>query len=148
MPIEVKIVDPIENFEQAVPLFQASWAETGFPFPFVPEDAKKFYSHVASLGMLFAAGAYDGDELVGYCIITIVPHPFNHSIRICNADGLFIFPDYRKGRVLASLMEAARIIGRKYGAHSVHWHAQANTEFARMLPSRFENISNYYREIL
>lgn len=148
MAIEVKIVDPLAKFDEAVPLLEANWRESGSPIEFIAEDTRTFYRNVQRVGALFAAGAYDGADLIGYCIITIIPHPVNHSVIICNADGVYLKPDYRKGRTLALLMEAVRLVARKHSCFSISWHAQSGSDFATVLAERIPPLSNYFWEAL
>lgn len=146
MNIQIKIVDPIENFDAAAPMLVANWEETGSKIPFDLEDTRKFYQHLAAFGLLYAVAAYEGNVLVGYCITTIVPFPMNHKYRVCNADGLYILPEYRGGTVLGRVMEAVRFLAKDKGAHWIQWHAAHGSEFVAVLAARVPRSSHYFRE--
>lgn len=145
---EFKIVDPIENFDEAEPLLKANWRESGVDMEFIPEHAKLFYSRLADFGILFAVGAYKDGELIGYCISTIVPHPLNHKARICNADGMYLAPEYRKGLVVAEMMRLTETIARNHEASAIQWHAPAGSSFSEALAARYKPLSNYFRQDL
>lgn len=148
MGIEIKIVDPMDNFEVAGQMLMANWKEAGSKIEIKLPDMRLFYEHLQRMGALFAAGAYDAGKLIGYCIVTIVPHPFNHAIKICNADGVFLSPDYRGGRVLAGLMKAVRKLAREHNVFAIQWHAPAGSAFAAALAARVTPLSNYFMEVL
>lgn len=148
MKIDVTIVDPITHFDEAADLLAANWKESGTPIEFVPADAKRFYEYMADNHTLFAAAAFDGSALVGYAIVTIVPHPLNHSVIICNCDGIYLEPHLRGGRIVAEMMKVIRSMAKDRHAHSVHWHARAGSPFSEALAARFVPISNYFREQL
>lgn len=146
--VEIKLVDPIANFDQAVELLEANWKESGNPFEFNAVDAKSFYTHMAEMRLLFAVGAYLEEKLVGYCIVTIAPHPLNFSIKICDANGLYLIPDLRGGRTLSKITNAVRLLAKEHNANLIHWHAPAGSDFSKALASRFTPMSNYFREEL
>ena len=144
--IEVKVVDPLANFDEAAAMLQANWDESGSPIPFVVEDARNFYTYLGQNNALFAVGAWDEGKLIGYCITTIVPHPLNHSVKICNADGMYVLPEYRGGMVLGRIIRAVQRLAQLEGANHLHWHAPAGSEFGEALAKRMIPISNYFRE--
>lgn len=146
--IEIKFVDPIANFDQAIELLRANWQESGQPFDFNTNDAKLFYTYMAHVNSLFAIGAYRKDELVGYCIITFAPNPLNHSVKICNVDGLYLLPELRGGRIFSKMTNAVRDLAHKHNVNYINWHAPAGSIFATVLESRFTPVCNYFREEL
>lgn len=146
MTIEVKIVDPIANFDAAAPMLVANWAETGTTMPFNLEDTRKFYGHLAEIGLLFAVAAYLADELIGYCIVTVVPFPMNHAYRVCNADGIYILPEYRGALVLGRMMDAVRFIAKDNNVNWIQWHAAEGSPFVDVLAARVPRSSHYFRE--
>lgn len=148
MNVEIKVVDPIVNFDAASQMLLDNWAESGTPMPFKLEDTRRFYQHLAAVGMLFAVAAYEGTVLIGYCIVTIVPYPMNHSYFVCNADGLYIRPEYRSGLVLGRMMEAVRFLAKDNKARAIQWHAADGSPFVDMLAARFPRLSHYFREAL
>lgn len=146
MTVEIKIVDPIANFDAAAQMLLDNWAETGSAMPFNLEDTRKFYQHLAAFGLLFAVAAYEGNVLIGYCIVTIVPFPMNHAYRVCNADGLYIRPEYRSGTILGRVMEAVRFLAKDNKAHFIQWHAAHGSPFVDVLAERVPRSSHYFRE--
>lgn len=146
--VEIKIIDAMENFDDALPLIEANWKESGSDIELIPEDVKKFYKYMSDMNCLYAAGVYEGDLLLGYCIATFSPHPLNHSIKVCSIDGIYMIPELRKGSTGAKLMDAIRVVAKQQGAHSINWHASPNSDFLKTLESRFTPINSYFREEL
>ena len=80
--IKVKRVNPIEEWDDAISLIKANWSESNQPIEFNADDARRFYEYLYENSALFAIGAYQLDELVGYCLVSVVPHPFNQSVKM------------------------------------------------------------------
>jgi len=146
--ITIKFVNPMDNFDIAADLLTANWKESGNPFPFNAEDTKKTYAFMVENYSLFAVAAYSDEEMVGYCVVTIHPHPMNHSIKICNADGFYLVPDLRGGTTSGRIMEAIRNFAKEKGVDIIHWHAPAGTTYCKALESRYSPMSIYFREEL
>lgn len=154
MAIEVRVAtDPMQQFDEALPLLEANWEESAIPIPFIAEDARKFYNHLAGqgtlltgTGRLFAVGAYDNDELVGYCIANIAPHPLNHVVQIAHVNGIYLKPKYRKGCAGAGMMAAIKELAKEREAYAINWHAPTGSVFAKTLASRFDPLNEYFME--
>lgn len=149
MAVEIRVAsDPIAHFDEAIPLLEANWEESNMPIDFIADDARKVYQYMTAQGILFAVGAYDDDEMVGYCIATIAPHPFNHVVMMVNIDGIYLKPQYRKGRAGVQLMSTIREMAKKRAAYAINWHAPAGSDFAKTLERSFTPLNNYYTEKL
>lgn len=148
MTLTATVVDPIANFEKAEPLLVANWAETGASIEFKPADLFKFYGYIAKCGLLQAVLIHDGDKLVGYCSLTTVPSPFNHSYLVANADGIYVLPEYRGGRALKLIMDEIEKLARTNKANAIHWHATEGTAFEEVLEARYKPQSRYFRKEL
>lgn len=146
--IEIKLINPLDEAADLLPLLQANWAESGNPFDFIPEDVRATYTFFNNNDALFGVAAYQGDEMVGYCIVTLHPHPLNRSVKICNADGLFLKPELRGGTISGRMMAGIKDIASEHNATIIHWHAPAGSSFGDVLASRMELMSTYYREVL
>lgn len=144
----VKEVNPMEEFDNASLLLLNNWKESNQLFPFNIEDAQKFYQYLADSNMLFSIGAYFDNKLIGYSVLTLHPHPLNHSVKICNVDGIYIAPKYRKKGLSARLILAVDQFAKKHRADYIHWHVPVDGEFEKTLVNRFEPLSNYYRQVV
>ena len=127
----VKVVNPAEWIDKIRPLIQANWAETGFDFPFDPDV--EAYGRLWDAGYAFAVAAFVGDEVVGYAVITVVPHPHNPAVIVAANDALFVAPAYRNGITSGRLILAAEAEAKRRGARKIVWHARAGTPLATML---------------
>lgn len=127
----IAIVNPAEWIPRIGDLLAANWAETGFDFPFAPDVAA--YGRMFDAGMLFAAAALDGDEVIGYCTVAVTPHPHNPAVRIAGNDALFVAPAYRKGTAAGRLLKAVEAEAKRRGAVRMVWHCRAGTDLTDML---------------
>ena len=127
----VQVVNPAELIDRNRPLIQSNWAETGFDFPFDPDV--EAYGRLWDAGYAFAVAAFVGDEVVGYAVITVVPHPHNPAVIVAANDALFVAPAYRNGITSGRLILAAEAEAKRRGARKIVWHARAGTPLATML---------------
>ena len=127
----VQVVNPAELIDRNRPLIQSNWAETGFDFPFDPDV--EAYGRLWDAGYAFAVAAFVGDEVVGYAVITVVPHPHNPAVIVAANDALFVAPAYRNGITSGRLILAAEAEAKRRGARKIIWHARAGTPLATML---------------
>lgn len=125
---EINIAD---HFEQALPLLRANWEETGFDAPFDP--SKDQYVAMQGCGALFAIGAFDGDQIIGYSTAIIVSYAHSKRYRYCATDALFVAPTYRHTTIGARLIAETERIAQDRGAHFIAWHTRAGTGFSEVL---------------
>ena len=128
---EVREVQITDYFDQALPLMRENWAETGFGFEFNP--SRERYERLQASGLLFALGAFDGEELVGYSTAVVVEHLFNPARFTCSTDALFVRKSHRNGTLPGRLILETERIARERGAHSIAWHTRAGTKFSQAL---------------
>jgi GNAT superfamily N-acetyltransferase len=129
--LQIVAVRPDEYLSRAMPLVRQHWAETGFDFELDIDSGA--YRAMTDAGVLFALAATQGDELVGYCTVVVVPHPFNRRVIFAKSDALFVAPEARRGLVAGRLIRAAEDEAKERGAARFLWHARAGTPFAAML---------------
>lgn len=146
MEILIKDVDPIETFDSALQLLENNWKDSGNPYEFVADDAKAFYTYLYENDRLFAAGVYKGSDLIGYVITSFAPHPLNHSIIVCNVDGVYLMPEYRKGTASGKIFKHVAKLAREQKANYIHWHAPSGTQFYKTLEARYKPLSVYFVE--
>lgn len=129
--MEIELCNPAEQIPNVRALLESNWAETGFDFPFSPcvESYRKMYE----LGFCFALLAKYKEKPVGYCSVTIVPHPHNPAVIVAGNDALFVDQKYRRGTLTARIMKAAEQEATRRGAHRFTWHCRAGTGFAETL---------------
>ena len=101
----------------------------GIRFPFDPDV--EAYGRLWDAGYAFAVAAFVGDEVVGYAVITVVPHPHNPAVIVAANDALFVAPAYRNGITSGRLILAAEAEAKRRGARKIIWHARAGTPWRR-----------------
>lgn len=134
---ESRIADYIDKTSE---LMQANWDETGFDFPL--NLNKEMYVRFEQMGILVVIGAFDGDEVVGYSIASVLPHPYNPEIACCNSDCLFLRKDYRHTNAGARLVLETERVAKQRGAHRMLWHARGDTEFVDVLLKRNYEVAD------
>lgn len=141
MALHIRIVDPSEYMAQARELIAANWAETGFDFPFAPDEAA--YAHLAQVGLMFAVAAFQSKQIIGYCTVMVTPHLHNPTVIVAANDALFVAPKYRGSTVAARIIRAAEDEAARRGAGRFLWHCRAGTTLARVLTRHgYEPVDN------
>lgn len=128
---QLRIVNPASYLPQVEALLTDNWAETGFDFEFRPDVAA--YQRLYDAGMCFAVGAFEGDEVLGYCTVTVVPHPHNPAVVVASNDALYVRPDHRRGLLAGRLIVTAEREARSRGARRFTWHTRAGTDLAQVM---------------
>lgn len=123
-----------EYFHLAMPLARDNWQETGFGFPFAPSYAH--YAAMEAAGLLVFVGAFDGDNLVGYCTAIVTGHPYNPDVIMANSDALFVAHDHRGGALPGRLIRFVEREAKARGATRMLWHARAGTPLASVMERR------------
>jgi GNAT superfamily N-acetyltransferase len=131
--VRTQILNPAEWIPSIGELLADNWAETGFDFDFNPDVAA--YRRMYEAGMLFAVAAFDDEKLIGYCTVTVIPHPHNPSVIVAANDALFVTPEYRNGVAAGRLILVAQNEAKRRGAVKFSWHCRYGTPLAEMLIS-------------
>lgn len=134
----VREIDIAEHFDAALPLMEANWRETGCGFDFKP--SRELFVQGQAMGMVYAMGAFIGDELVGYASAIVAPHPFNPEVTCASNNVLYVVPQYRSGVLPGRLMLGMERAAQARGARFVFWHTRAGTPVAEMMAEHgYEN---------
>lgn len=129
----IALVEPADVMPAITELMRQNWDETGFGFEFKP--SVETYQAVVDLGLMFVLAAFDGDEIVGYCTMTVTNHMHNPAIKVASNDALFVRPDHR-GITAGRLIIAAEREAAKRGATRILWHTRAGTNLADAFTKR------------
>ena len=127
----IAVVNPAEYMPGIRKMLEDNWAETGLNFEFNPDV--EMYSRAHATGMLFAVAAIDGDEVVGYCTVAMMPHQHNPNIVFAGNDALFVAPAHRNSLVPGRLIKTAEREAKRRGAQRFSWHCRAGTPLADSL---------------
>lgn len=131
--MRIEIVNPAPWVSRIQDLLADNWAETGFDFDFDPDvDA---YQRMYDAGVCFGVRGSRGDQTVGYCTVTVCPHPFSRHVVVASNDALFVRPEFRKGLLSGRLILAAEAEAKHRGARRFIWHCRAGTGLANVLSS-------------
>lgn len=132
--VQVREVSLRDHIDDISPLMQANWDETGFGFPF--DLNTTLYKNLEAQGCMVVVAAFDGAEIVGYSLSSILPHPYNPAVLMCNSDALFVRKDLRGTSVGARLMRMTEEIAAERGAVRMLWHTRGGTGLAEVLAKR------------
>lgn len=138
--VEIRAGSLADHIDKMDDLLNANWAETGFNFPLKLD--KERYKQFETLGILVIVGAFDGEEVVGYSLASVLPHPFNPDVIFCNSDVLFVRKDYRHTSAGARLMRETKRLATERGVTKIFWHARGDTAFAGMLRNRGHHLAD------
>ena len=123
--IKLEIVQPGQWISAIRELMASNWEETGFDFPFNP--SAEMYQAVVDAGLMFVIGAFDGEQVVGYCTMTVAPTMHNPSVILAANDALFVLPKYR-GITGGRMIRMAEREAKARGACRVLWHTRSGTK--------------------
>lgn len=130
MRTTIELADIARDGPACLDLMQRNWDETGFDFELRPDFDR--YAQLQAAGLTFALAARAEGEIVGYCSVTMVSHPFNPAVICAANDTLFVAPEHR-GLTAGRLIKAAEDEARRRGAHRMLWHTRAGTPLAAVL---------------
>ena len=129
--VSIAIVNPAEYMPAIRSMIEENWAETGMDFDFDPDV--EMYRKMHDTGMLFAVAAFEGNDVVGYCTVAMMPHQHNPKILFAGNDALFVAPKHRNGLVPGRLIKTAEREAKRRGALRFSWHCRAGTQLADSL---------------
>ena len=128
---ECLLADHIDDIDA---LIAVNWEETGFDFPFMLD--KERYKQFEAAGFLLVVAAFNEEEVVGYSLASVLPHPYNPAIICGNSDAMFLHPNYRNSTAGARLMFETERLAKERGANRMLWHARGDTDFIETLRKR------------
>lgn len=85
------------------------------------------YNALRDAGALIALGAFDGDELAGYCVSIITRHLHDADLLYVSNDLLFVAAAHRGGSAGGRLMHETERIAKELGARLIFWSAKPET---------------------
>lgn len=129
--VSIVIANPADYMPSIREMLKDNWAETGLDFEFNPDV--EMYRKMHDTGMLFAVMAIEGDKVVGYCTVAMMPHQHNPNVLYAGNDALFVTPAHRNGLVPGRLIKTAEREAKRRGAQRFSWHCRAGTPFADSL---------------
>lgn len=131
----VCLIDVNQYFEEAKPLFEKNWAETGFDFPL--DLQLPVLDALQQTGKWFCLGAFNANnELIGYSSAVVCQHHFNQAITFCATDAMFLLPAYRNTLLGAGLIVKTEYEAGLRGAQYITWHTRASTDLAQAFEKR------------
>jgi hypothetical protein len=132
--VDVREVSIAGHIDNALPLMALNWDETGFDFPFDPDT--EHYKRMEDIGLVFAVGAFDMGELIGYAVVAVTAHPHSKRVLCGLTDAVYVHPAYRTGATVHRLRKAVRDGVKTRGGQYVLWHTRGGTDFAQCLIKR------------
>lgn len=131
--VTIRQIVATEHAEAMSALFVQHWQEnethlSGNP----PNPMVSAYKQLESMGCLVAYGAFDDDEMIGYCLAFVLPH-LHYGFMYGNHDILFLRKDYRKGSTGLKLISRVTKTCEELGAKFMLWHAKPGTNMDQLL---------------
>lgn len=91
------------------------------------------YAHGEKDGNLIIVTARDGEKLVGYCLMMIVPHfHYKSSGKMGYVDVYYLLPEYRKGGNGARLFMAMEIALKAIGVRELYQSTKIHKDESRL----------------
>lgn len=133
--MDIVRISAVETIPIARPLLAEHWEEVALNKDLmVLEPNVDAYERLESCGALFALGAFDGEQLVGYSATMVQQHLHYKDLRYAVNDVLFVAKSHRSGRAGIRLMQETERIAKERGAQLMLWHAKPETALGAILP--------------
>lgn len=145
--MEIRTVTVDELCQEGVRLFEANNAETGVGRDDFEVDVKQLRI-IERVGGLIAVGLFgEEDELLGYCILLVAPHPFSRTLS-ATCLTLFVTNARRTFGYGVRMMEMVRELCRERGVGVIRWSARPGTRFHRQLERTMELSESVFEEVV
>lgn len=115
-------------------LLALNWRETGIPGASF-EPILETYQALEAAGLLLVVLLEVGDEIRGYTVGLVAPHPQSAGHVIYNNEACFVAPDARAGGGL-ELLRFTEAEAKARGAVQALWHAKRDSAMERILDAR------------
>ncbi len=139
MSIRPCLVSDLQQAPNLAALLDEYRIECGVPELGQAEPQFATYQRLEALGMLFALGAFAGDELVGFALVLISDLP-HFGKRVAVTESLFVASQARKGGAGMRLLAAVEQGARERGAVGVLVSAPVTSRLASLM-----DASSHYR---
>ena len=104
---------------------------------------KDFYLTLESLDKCFCIGAFDGPDLVGFCVLIIQEH--THYSKIVGwCDSIWIAKPHRKGYTGLKIIRQAQALARDKGAVGVYFSATEGARLSMLFERLFQPKDRVY----
>lgn len=97
-----------------------------------PDPQTDTYQALSDAGLTVAFGAFEGDEMVGYCV-AFVSHHLHYGVLYAAHDALFVRKDRRNSPIGLRLINATRHECKARGAKFMVWTAKPDSQFSKIL---------------
>lgn len=133
--MDIVRISAVESIPIARPLLAEHWEEVALNKDLMVLDPNEAaYGLLESAGVLFALGAFDGPDLVGYSATMVQQHLHYKHLRYAVNDVLFVGKQHRNGRLGVRLMRETERVAKERGAQLMLWHAKPDTALEGILP--------------
>jgi GNAT superfamily N-acetyltransferase len=106
---------------------ECSIPELGFPNP-----QRETYARMEEAGLMYALGAFQGEDLVGFAtiLVFVLPH---YGTKIANVESLFLAKSHRVSNAGVRLMETIEAQAESMLCIAVLYNARAGSSLERLL---------------
>jgi len=121
--------------ERAKGLAIDHWKEVGEELGLPPPNIDpQQIAQLEQFGALFAIGALDGENLVGYSLNVVGPS-MNFSLKVCQNEGLFVDKAYR-GMTSMRLIRETEAEAARLSCRQIIWHTYRRTRAEALFERR------------
>ena len=132
--IDIRPFKVTQHIEELTRLAQAHWLENGEHKLAAegPRIVVETYAVMEQAGYDVVLGAFDGEVMVGYCVVFLMPHP-HYGCLFAQHDVLFVAQEYRDSSVGLRLFREMRKTLQERSPQFVLWHAKPGSAFEKIL---------------
>ena len=130
---ELRPITVADMQAQAAALLHAHWDEVEDGSRGAMRPRWDRYTDYEAAGILRIQGAFDGDELVGYCVLMLGAHLHDSEARPARIDAMFVRQDARGRRLGLRLVKWALETSAELAATESCAHARRDSAAAKLL---------------
>lgn len=131
-PVTIRALFEAEGFEEVCAAYCAESNRNGSLAGAAPDRER--YEALESANLLFALGAFDGEQLVGLAVVLVTPVLHFESKKVATTESIFLLPAYRKGGAGANLLSACKDLAEFQGCSGLYVSAPVGGRLERVLP--------------
>lgn len=132
--VTIRHIALAELSAQAGELLKAHWREIAREKDLMVLDPDwSRYEQLEAAGLLLSLGAFDGEQMVGYSVGLVHPHPHYRGLVYYQNDVLFVSPEARHSRLGIRLIQDTEAAAEAMGARWHAWHAKKGSKLDFLL---------------
>jgi GNAT superfamily N-acetyltransferase len=108
-----------------------------------PNPDLALYERLYASGVMYALGAFDAGEIVGFAVVLVHPNP-HYGVPLACVESLFVSKGRRKGGAGLRLLAAVESVAADAGAAGLLLSAPLGSAASKVMASRYRETNRVY----